>query len=350
MTQRRILHGHTGIVDAVAFAPNRSNILASGSRDATVRLWNAETGKCINVFRGHLGDVSCVAFSHDGKTLASGSLDKTVHVWSVDAHVQTGYWYRFDAPVVCLAFFPHGNMLLCAAGNCSYRLSLEKREIAKQYWHDKPIHCVAFSADGQTLAAGFAIRDNPLHIWDEAADSWKQIKDQQPGLLTVVAFSPDGTLLATGSMSGGAQVWNAETWKQIHCLEHKRFIYDLAFLHHGRVLAINSSDYTVCLWSMETWDCMQVLHTYSAHSFAVNAKMLAVPIPNDTIHIESLLDYGALSDAALLLRVAVAPYVVLDVVNFLAAADQQCSFAVSERFSHFQKISFIQACCKKVKP
>jgi WD40 repeat protein len=347
MTCRRILHGHTAIVNVVAFAPNHTNILASGSRDTTVRLWNAETGKCINVLRGHFNEVTCVAFSRDGKTLASGSLDNTVHVWSVDAHVQTGYWYRLDAPAFSIAFFPHGNMLLCACNNWSYRLSLslEKREIAHFNRYDARIVNFAFSSDGKTLAGGFESRDNPLRVYDEATDTWNSTKDQQPDEITVVAFSPDGTLLATGSMYCGARVWNAETWKQIHCIEHKHLIYDLAFLHHGRVLATNSSDYTVRLWSMETWDCIQVLHTYSAHSFAVNVKMLAVPIPNDTIHIWSLLDYEALSRVALLLRVAVPPYVVLDIVNFSVAG--QGSFAVSERFSHFQKISFIRACCKK---
>ncbi|BFZ00441.1 hypothetical protein BsWGS_03480 [Bradybaena similaris] len=66
--------------------PNQSLILASASFDSTVRLWDAEHGRCLHTLTKHTEPVYSVAFSPDGKYIASGSFDKCVHIWNV----QTG--------------------------------------------------------------------------------------------------------------------------------------------------------------------------------------------------------------------------------------------------------------------
>jgi WD40 repeat protein len=79
---KEVLSGHEFRVNSVNHAPNGS-LLASGGRDATVRLWDAQTGDLLRTLVNPSEAVNSVSFSPDGRLLASGGDDAAVMVWGL---------------------------------------------------------------------------------------------------------------------------------------------------------------------------------------------------------------------------------------------------------------------------
>src|ERR1700730_8787370 len=74
--------GHASFIVSVAFTRD-GRILASGSVDQTIKLWDTATGRELRALKGHTGTVTGVAFSADDKVLASSSVDQTIKLWDV---------------------------------------------------------------------------------------------------------------------------------------------------------------------------------------------------------------------------------------------------------------------------
>ncbi|MCP4251048.1 MAG: WD40 repeat domain-containing protein, partial [bacterium] len=148
-------------------------ILASGSRDGTLRLWDASRRPLAVALAGE-SQVWSVAFSPDGSILASASFDGTVQLWNVASrHALGAPLAGHEGWVLSVAFSPSGKIVASAGFDDTVRLW----DVASRQPFGEPltgpkgwVESVAFSPDGKTLAS--AGRDIPLWLWNVDPDSW----------------------------------------------------------------------------------------------------------------------------------------------------------------------------------
>jgi WD40 repeat protein len=122
---------------------------------------------------------------------------------------------------------------------------------------------VAFSPDGTTLASGNS--DQPVHLW-RLAGRFRRGPVTLPGDTDVmsVAFSPDGGTLATASSRKTIRLWDMATRTCVATLSgHSGWVQSVAFSPDGRLLATGSGDHTVRLWDTRTRTCLAVLTGHS---------------------------------------------------------------------------------------
>ena len=121
----------SGTVSAIAFSPD-GKLLASGSVGKTIKIWQLNTGEklltpkmhsaAVTALKGHSDRINSLAFSPDGKILASGSDDKTIKIWQLDTGKLICTLTGHSAAVQSVAFSPNGRMLVSGSWDTTIKI------------------------------------------------------------------------------------------------------------------------------------------------------------------------------------------------------------------------------------
>ncbi|KAJ7824136.1 WD40-repeat-containing domain protein, partial [Mycena leptocephala] len=255
-----ILQGHDGEVNCIAISADGAHIV-SGSRDKTIRVWDARTGEAImQPIKGHTGSVSFVAFSPDGARIVSGSWDHTICVW--DSRVGKAVMEPIQGHtgfVQSVTFSPDGEHIVSGSDDSTIRVwDARTGEVVVEpiQGHTDPVKSVAFSPDGECIVSGSD--DKTIRVWD--ARTGKAVMEPIRGhtdSVQFVMFSPDGARIASGSYHT-IYVWDAKTGSTLvkRILDHTNFVRSVAFLPNGVRIATGSWDHKICVWDARTGEAV----------------------------------------------------------------------------------------------
>jgi WD40 repeat protein len=305
---------HQGPVTGVAFSPD-GRLVATGSDDGFLRLWDVCTGKRVGPPRPHTGKVYGVAFRPDGRSVAVWGMGPTVRLWPVPSPLEgePQQVARQMEARTGLELDPNGTVRVLDVPTWRERRGLLQDlgssemnnrgspgdlpppgeptapisgpGLRRLAGHTGCVTGVTYSPDGKRLAS--TSMDKSVRVWDVANGGKPLLLRGHTQEVWGVAFRHDGRRLASVSgdshqaqQPGELKVWDAATGQQLLTLPgHTGGAFGVAYSPDGKQLASASADRTVRLWDADTGKGLRTLegHTDEVRgvAFSPDGKRLA---------------------------------------------------------------------------
>jgi WD40 repeat protein len=263
----------------VAFSKDGKILISgSGKKDKTIKLWNVADGKLLKTLKGHQAPINSLSVSPDGRTFASGSDDKTIKLWDFSSGEPLKTLKGHKSAVNTVTFSPGGNMISSCDKKNILLWDTSNGKILKNIKGDCTV--IAVSPDGKTIASGTI---DGIKLFDAASGaSIKTLDTDRDSLVVMVssiAFSPDSKIIALGGMSHRVVLWDLVDGKVLKKLMHKSKITSITFSRDGKTIASSATHYNISirLWDTETKKliCMKKMKTVPLSvTFSPDGKLL----------------------------------------------------------------------------
>jgi WD40 repeat protein len=251
--------GHAKNISVVAFNPDGS-LVATGSEDMTIKLWDVKSHNLLGTLEGHTGTVTSLLFGSTGAALLSGSSDGTIVRWDV------GKLKAIETPVK--AFGASISSIFLTSDSRVKAMALEKeRAIILNVNDDPPLgrrirapsiasSNIAFSPDDRSLASSGEFGD--VLEWDVATGELNGAKlSGHKRQVTSLAYVSDGKVLVSGSIDGNVIFWDTSTREALGppTKAHRSPVWSLACSPDGKTM-VSGGNAQLVFWNISTRERM----------------------------------------------------------------------------------------------
>jgi WD40 repeat protein len=233
--------------------------IAAISENGGIRIWSIESGQEAQEITGLDGKAYVIALSADASLLAFFDLDFSIEIWDLPSRSRL---FTLGDNVMTFAFSP--DSLLLASGHSDQLVRIWDMQTGNLLQtlpgHTGAIDSVAFSPNGSTLASGEVNTGFKIILWDvESGEEILSLEGHTDNVYAL-AFSPDGNYVASASGDRTIKIWDLSTGIVMQTFRgHTDRIYSVVFSPDGTLLASGSSDRTVRIWDPISGEALQIL-------------------------------------------------------------------------------------------
>lgn len=263
-------------VTSLAWSPN-GNLLASGSVDTVIRVWNPKTGQLQFTLLGHSREVNSLAWNPDGSRLAStGWYDASLRIWDVQTR-QSVLVINTNQLLNSVCWSPDGKQLATSSeSQAIYTWNAANGKQLTEFTPGSARQGISWNPDGIRIASGSGIQsriatgsgynsdapslDKGLVIISDAATGDRLLELRgHTGLIRATAWSPDGKLLASGGNDGAVIIWEPTTSKRIRSYRMYQTIEDIHWRPDGKIIA-SVGESNIRIWNPSTGNTLATIY------------------------------------------------------------------------------------------
>lgn len=313
--ERHALRGHREPITRVIFHPVFS-LVCSASEDATIKIWDYESGDYEKTLKGHTNSVQDLAFDPNGKLLASCSADMTIKLWDFQSYECIRTMHGHDHNVSSVTFMPDGDHLMSCSRDCTLKVWEVSSGFCKKTFvgHNDWIKMVRVNHDGSLLAT--CSKDHTIIIWnasqsdlstsggvstgginsnstnhircklkdhdhtveciawapesahcnvlEAASPSTMNNQQQNKSDRTTAASSVSGPFLISGSRDKTIKVWDVNVGSCLFTLiGHDNWVRGVCWHPGGKYIISVSDDKTLRIWDIVNKRCHKTVEAHS---------------------------------------------------------------------------------------